>query len=334
MKDKIAAELMKQHNLELERQEAVVKIFRLEEELKRVREEKDSETTQLSLKLKMTEEGLCLTAEDLFSSKFHSIKKVADRGTDTTDLKLPSQPSSQRTSVAAIRIPHPKEARGRKVKEDSMESEDVLVDQGEELGENKEILVSTRRQSSATKPKPISTKMGGSARQRTVLSNTRQSLDRLPKVRDFSPSAKKRRNTEFFPNKSKNMTSIPIEHRDGNKSSIPDSCPCEVDGVNADVPELSLPTPTEAEELSDDLSPLVEDSRCTSARLLPNYSRTRSKSFQLEVSVFFSISLGHDVYRDVIPCQKRDPSPLPYHAKSPWQKMTGLSILPRRKRRS
>jgi hypothetical protein len=337
MKDKMGAELVKQHNLELERQEAVARVFQLEEELKRVREARDLEITELNRQLRMAEEGLSLAGEDLNSFKFNQTKRTEDKGTETiattADLGPPSQPSSRRTSVAAIRIPRPKATKGGKLREESGEGGDKLDEQGEAVDEIGETLASTRRKSSSSskKPKPILTNPSGAARRPSALPKTPQSLDKLLKGREVSPSVKKeRRNTEFFPNKAKNLTSLPATG--GRKSSNPDP---GLAASTAGVPELS-PNPTGAEDASDELSPLAEDSRSTSARLLPSYSRARSKSFQLEVS---DLPLPPCfLFLPVVVMLCREPSleASPRHclAKSPWRKMSGWLTLLRRKRSS
>jgi hypothetical protein len=295
MSDKMSAELVKQHELELQRQEAVAQVFRLEEELGQL----GQETAELRSKLRMTEESLWLAGEDLSSFKASRTKRSEDRATETApvaDLEPSSQPapsSSRRTSLASVRIPRPKatgksgKPRERVASEEELEGdEDRLEEEGEERVEA--ALCSSRRRSSSKKPKPTLTNSSGSgsgsARRLSVLPKAPASPSKMRTISPGAVSGKPpgRRNTEFFPSKAKTLVPAPVPSpAAGRKSS--NSEPREAEAVGgAVVPELAMPTSTE--EIPDELTPLAQDSRATSARLLSSYSRTRSKSFQLEVS--------------------------------------------------
>jgi hypothetical protein len=291
MKQKISAQVVQQYNLELEKQNAVALTFRLEQDLKDSRHQMDTKVTELELFLEVREEQLSMTVADLESFHLNRRKvEATDKSTDVEDLEPPLQPSetkqsARRASVASVRIPHPKPSKTPKPKEVNETSleEDPNEGESESLDEIGEILPTSSRSkaSKATKPK-----VGLLTRHLSELHKLPPSQPQnLSKPKDDSPKAKLgRRNTEFFPSKTK-----PIPQALPRKADLLQK-PKAVADISKSEANEKEPTPAPVRKKSKEPveEPLLppED---PSTKLLPTYSRSRSRSLQPEVFLILFI---------------------------------------------
>lgn len=302
MKEKISSELIRQHNIDLERQEAVAHAFRLEAEIKDLQEQKNSELHKYCLAEKQTNELLTMREEDFSSFLWNHVKTTHDVGTDVEDLEKSNQhkevsKKTQKANAPSIRIPQAKSTKGMKSKE-GVEEMGNIIDDEESVDDFPEAPISTSSASRRTSLKSQKAKISGPSPTNRRMSEIHKAPPSLGERSSKAPSPTKgRRGSEFFPHTTKGLTSPTHEIVASPKSNLILSTKAlEQDGrsfpsteteeakylpTKPSIPKIS-PIPTESSR--DEFSPLPDNTPSTSsARHLASY-RTKIKSPQGEVS--------------------------------------------------
>jgi hypothetical protein len=306
MREKVSAQVIQHHNLDLEKQRAVASAFRLEQELKDYQNRMGTRVMELQVSLASQEEHLSMATADMESFKLNRIQPTrADKSTDVEGLgPFEDKTSNRRASVASVRIPQPKLVKPKKGKEHSTEEDDLMEAETESRDEIAEILPASTRSKGS---KPIKPKASPTNRRLSEFHKTpppsllAESGSKLKESN--SPQAKQgRRNTEFFPNKTDVIPQALLRKADSPpKQKLTETVQDKSEPVERKPPNTSELSPhKESLETKESQSPKEskksksseEDPACTSTRLLPSYSRSRSRSLMPNIS--FKETLGEN----------------------------------------
>lgn len=284
----MSAELIKQHNLDLERRDAVAQAFRSAEEVKHLQELRKSELHEYEIEKLKNQELVTMMQEDFCAYLWNKKKATLDRFTEVKDLDTSKQPAKtlkSNTNVPLVRIPQAKSTKGDKSKENTAVPSNPVNDE-ELVDDFPDVQIS----STNIRRGSLKSQKGNPHLSRPSPTNRRMSeIHKSPILTKAPALTKSRRGSEFHSKMTKSLMSPTQQTVQSSESHVESS-----DGQH------QLDTPKSAAEPSkstvpiekffqdDTLSALPDDSSPVSARNLPSY-RSKLKNLHLEVS---SISLS------------------------------------------
>jgi hypothetical protein len=207
-KDLLGGELIKQHNLKMEKQEVVAQVFRLEGNLKEMTQKEETSLNDRKLLhnlLQSTKEQLLMTRAELDSYKWNINSPTLDKSTDTDGLtpapvvSLITTPTSRRVSKASVHIPSPTLTSNLDEipdSDDQSDGEDIPPESNRNATTKSKRKISIPSNNSKTPSPPVVN------RRFSKLRDNLQQNDKTKKVKESRPS---RRQTEYVP-KSKIFT--------------------------------------------------------------------------------------------------------------------------------